>query len=85
MFNIAIPDPQGSPPYTHTFKMNEPGGTEFIFALYDAAGFNGANVRPAQSAFMSEALRRSPLTQQRSGTAMTRVVLESTFTRRVMT
>lgn len=55
MFNVAIPDPQGEPPYKHTMKMNEPGGTEFIFALYDSSGFNGANVRPVQSMSQSGA------------------------------
>lgn len=50
MFNMSIPDPQGSPPYKHTFKLSQPGDAEFVFALYDATGFKGANVRPVQSA-----------------------------------
>lgn len=49
MFNMSIPNPQGNPPYEYTFKLNEPQGVEMVFALYDASGFKGANVRPLQS------------------------------------
>lgn len=78
MFNMSIPDPEGSPPWKHTFKLNQPTNSEFIFALYDSTGFKGANVLPVQSKSDMRLVHILPLlTEQRFNRAMTRAVSAS--------
>ncbi|KAL1406015.1 hypothetical protein Q8F55_007698 [Vanrija albida] len=44
--NVSIPAQSGSPPYTHTFALDQPEGLQMVATMYDATGWGSGGVSP---------------------------------------